>query len=192
MAIVKMNDALREQILGAIRAGVHPTEACTAAGLDRCYMYEARRLARNGSATSLAFLEAVAQASALAEVDDVLTTKRAAKVETVALVCPECKAPFHGDPVQLANVLGAAETAQRVKASAAGIAMTRLERRFSQRWSQRVVHTVQEEHERLLNVAERILAPEVFELLLEEYISSNGGEDAPEDDQGPAPRAGVH
>lgn len=184
MGVTKLTDKVKEQILGFIRSGLHPSVACTAVGLGPRYLTCLRQVSRDGSDESArVFLAAIETAIGLAEAEDVITTKRAAKVDPIELVCPHCSEPFKGDPVHLANVVGAAESAQRMKLGAAGMAMTRLERRFAQRWSQRVTHTVQEEHERLLDVCERILTPEVFELLCQEYFAEIG--DAAEAPQSP-------
>jgi hypothetical protein len=77
--------------------------------------------------------------------------------------------------------------AARAKSLAAEVAIKKLERRHPKRWSQKVVHTIAEEHDRLLDVAQRVLAPDVFELLLEEYLA--GGESEGEAPSGPSGQA---
>lgn len=193
MPNVKLTPEVRKQVLAAVQAGTHPQTACTASGLGPQYMKHLRAEVRRGvNVDGRAFLDDIARAAALAETGDVLATKRAASVESLELSCPHCHKEFKGDPVHLANVIGAAESGQRIKASAAGVAMQRLERRFPQRWSQKVVHTVQEEHERLLDVCERILTPEVFEALLDEYFASDGGESETAEAPGEPPSDAQH
>ena len=193
MSNVKLTDGVRAQILALVKSGTHPNVACAASGLHEGYLRQLRFDARRGKREEeRSLIDEIAQAQAQAESNDVVMTKRAASLEKLSVTCPSCSAPFQADPAAMASLIGAAESAQRIKASAASVAMQRLERRFPERWSQKVIHTVQEEHDRLLNVAQRVLSAEVFELLLEEYLAGDGGEGAPGGSEGGEASGGVH
>lgn len=189
----RFSDEARVKVLEAVRAGVHPQVACVAAGMSQSFYKQVRYRARNGDVEAQELVEAIETAEAKAEVTDVEATQRA--VQPFAdheVVCPHCDEPFSADPEQLAAIVGKYESFQKAKGLAAEVAIKKLERRHPKRWSQKVIHTVQEEHERLLNVCQRVLEPEVFEALLEEYLSEGEGEGEASDSSGGASTGGVH
>lgn len=189
---MKVPDVSRTRVIARIKSGDHPRVALTAEGFGKTYYRRLQHAADGGDESAKAFCEEIETAEALAESNDVITTKRAATVEQVELTCPECDTKFRGDPVALAETLGAAEAGQRIKAMAHTAALQRLERRYPKRWSLKVTHTVEEEHTRLLDVAQRILAPEVFDRLLEAYIASESGAGETADGSGGTASGGVH
>lgn len=172
----KVTDEQRAAIIAAIRDGAHPDIACTAFGLGAGYLRDLRYRARKGDTAAAEFADAIAAAVAHGELTDVQSTAKAARSEGTTVTCPHCSREYVADPAELALLVQAAESAQRVRKMQADVAITRLERRHPKRWSQRVNHVVQEEHERLLDVAQRVLTREVFELLLEEYLAEGNGE----------------
>ena len=171
----KLTDETRARILAKIRHGVHPSVAFQSEGCSRQLLAWVRAQARAGDQHQIEFVDAIQAAEAQCEADAVIATSRAASVQKVPVDCPHCGEAFTADMAALLAI-NSAVSAQQAKALAAQHAMTRLERRFSKRWSQKVVHTVQEEHERLLDVCQRILAPEVFESLLESYLAEGDSE----------------
>lgn len=185
----KFTDEVKRKILNHIRCGVHPEIACRAVGVS------ANSVAKGcskGDPAMLEFREEMRSAAAKCEVDNVRVTARAARIEKRDLVCPHCDHEFKADLDELTAMVEGGLRSQQVVDLAAKNSMLRLERRFPKRWSPRVTHTVEEEHSELLNVAEAVLAPEVFELLLEAYLARRNGEDASGDSEGEPPAGGVH
>lgn len=173
----RLSEEQREQVLKAVRIGVHPMVACTAAGLSKSYYGHLKYRARRGDVEAIDFSEAIDAAAAQSETADVEATNRATQpIDDKPIECPECGAEYRATPEQLAALVARLTDVAKAKGMAAEIALKKLERRHPKRWSQKVIHTVQEEHERLLDVAQRVLEPEVFELLLEEYLAEGSGE----------------
>lgn len=186
----KLTPEVQAQIVAAVRAGAHAGVAFTACGLSEALLRQIRYGVRHKNAgweEHEEFLEQIAQAEGQCEVGGVIVTRAAEHLDKPVITCPECGEKYKADPMAITALVGMLESGQRMKASAADVAMKRLERRFPKRWSQKVIHTVQEEHERLLDVCQRVLAPEVFEALCEEYLASDGSESEAADGQsGPA------
>ena len=190
----KITDEARRKILEAVGIGVHPQVACVAAGMGECYYRDLRRRAQSrGDEVAREFLNAIKAAEAGGEIADVAAASRAtAEFEEREINCPNCGGMYEVEYETLAAIVGKFESMQKAKGLAAEVALKKLERRHPQRWSQKVIHTVQEEHDRLLNVAQRVLAPEVFESLLEEYLAAGSGESEASGDQGGEAGGGVH
>lgn len=183
----------RQKILEAVAKGVHPQVACSAVGLNRSYYKLLRHRARNGDASAERFVEDIEAAEAQGEICDVEATTRAVQpLDDKPIECPECGAEYRATPEQLAAEVARLTDVAKAKGLAAEVALKKLERRHPKRWSQKIVHTVQEEHDRLLNVCQRVLAPEVFELLLEEYLAEGSSEGEAGGDQGEQTGGGVH
>lgn len=189
----RLSDEQREEVLRAVRIGVHPGIACTAAGLSKSYYGQLKYRARNGDAEAAEFAEAIDAAAAQGERADVEATTRATvPINDTSIECPECGAEYRAEPEQLAAEVARLTDVAKARGMAAEVALKKLERRHPKRWSQKIVHTVQEEHERLLDVAQRVLEPEVFELLLEEYLAEGSGESEAGERQGEPTGGGVH
>lgn len=188
----KMTEEARAQILALCRAGLHPDRAFTAAGLSPVTLRKWRMYARKGRRDAIAFCDELEQAIAQCEANDVLTTRRAATNEKETVTCPECGERVQLDPLHVLAMARHVGAVQGIKSSQASIALQRLKLRFPRRWSERIVHTVEEEHNRLLNVAERVLAREVFEALLEAYLSETSGEEPPESSEEPPEPGELH
>ena len=184
-----VSDEQRSQILAAIRDGTHPSVACVAAGLSTSYYKVLRHRALHGDQTATEFNDAINAAVAQGEVADVTSTAKAARTEGIGVQCPHCQREYVADPEELAAIIGHAEAGQRLKKMAAEIALGRLERRHPKRWSVKVTHTIEEQHEQLLNIAQRVLPPEMFELLLSEYVAAVDGDEPEAPD---TPSSGVH
>lgn len=176
----------RQQVLDDVRAGVHPSVACAAAGLSTAYFHRLRHRARSGDQAAIAFADAIGQAQAQGEAADVRAATRGTHgiEDDVPIICPQCNAEYEEKFERLVAMVSRYESAAKAKSLAADIALKKLERRHPARWSQKVIHTVQEEHERLLNVCQRELPPEMFERVLETYLSEVEGGAEP---QAPAP-----
>lgn len=173
----RLNDEQREQVLHAVRIGVHPGVACTAAGLSKSYYGQLKYRARGGDVEAIEFSEAIDTAAAQSETADVEATSRATQpLESKPLECPTCGEQLSFEADELAFMVAKLTDVAKARGVAGEIALKKLERRHPKRWSQKIVHTVQEEHERLLDVCQRVLAPETFELLLEEYLAEGSGE----------------
>lgn len=175
---------LRERILNLVRAGNHPLIAAQSVGVPRSTFWRWQAQARTGKRLYAQFMEELAQAEGEAEARDVLMTQRASTVDKVETACPSCGDKIQIDPLTMLNLGAHVERQQRLKSMAANHAMQRLSVRFPERWSPRVTHTIEQEHNRLLDVAQRVLEPEVFESLLTAYLASTSGE--PETGGGPA------
>ena len=172
----KVTDEQRAKVIEAVRQGNHPHVACTAAGLSTDYFYVLRHKARNGDETARAFLLAIDTAQAQSEVDDVAAAHRATQeIAEAKIVCPHCGEQYVAEPEHLAALAMRIFDAQKAKSAAAEVALKKLERRYPKRWSQRVVHTVTEQHEQLLSVCERLLAPADFARVLEAYVAEGDG-----------------
>ena len=188
-----ITDEQKRQVLAAVSKGVHPQVACVAAGLSRSYYQQLRYRARHGEQSAQEFAAQIETAEAQGEVGDVEATDRALEpIDGHELTCPQCESKYMADPEVFAALAGKFESWQKAKSLAADIALKKLERRHPKRWSQKVIHTVQEEHQRLLDVCERVLAPEVFESLLEEYLADGSGEDEAAGGQSGQAGGGVH
>jgi hypothetical protein len=188
----KLSDDARKQLLALIRGGMHPDRACQAVGIAPGAIRRWRMEAGAGKKKQQALVDEIDTAEAQCEANDVMMTRRAATLETVDTLCPQC-----GDKISLSafTLLGLGDrvtAAHNVKSQAASVALQRLTLRFPKRWSQRVVHTVEEEHNRLLDVAERVLAPEVFKALLTAYIAAESGRDETGADRGEPGSGAVH
>lgn len=190
----KITAAQRDKILEAVGKGAHPQVACTAAGLSQSYFRVLRFRARGGEAEAQAFVSAIEQAVAQAELNDIDATHRAtAPIETKTITCPHCDAEYTAEPDQLAALAMRVLDVAKAKSQAAEVALKKLERRHPHRWSQKVI-PVQDQHERLLDVAERILERQAFESLLEAFLADIGGGGEGETPAAPSGSAsgGVH
>lgn len=172
-----MTSSQQANALRLIRAGMHVEQAFVAAGVHRATYYRIKAKARAGEAVASELFAKVDRAIAECEADDVVTTHSASRLEQGRVKC-RCGRLVDVDLAQAEALVGRLSDAQRAKAAAAGVAIDRLQRRFPKRWSPRVLHEVAEEHGRLLDVAERVLEPEVFELLLAAYVEGDGGGEA--------------
>lgn len=175
-APAKLTDELLDKLEALLQAGVHPERAFVAVGLGESTWRWLKMRAREGSRKHEKIVARLDRAIAMCEAADVITTRRAAQVEQVDVVCPECGERVRLDPLQLLNMGNRLHTAQGVKAMAGSAAFQRLMLRFPKRWSARVVHQIEEEHEEFLACAERVLAPEDFDRLLDAYIALREGE----------------
>jgi len=145
--------------------------------MGRSYVSDLRYRKRNGDQTAAQFLAEIEAAESQGEIEDIEATTRATQpLDCKPIECPTCGEEYNPPPEALDAMVGRIEGMQKAKSSAAEVALKKLERRHPKRWSQKVIHTVQEEHERLLDVCQRVLAPEVFEALLEEYLADGSGE----------------
>jgi hypothetical protein len=190
----RVTDEQRRKILEAVGKGAHPQVACTAVGLSQSYFRVLRFRARNGDLDAQTFCIAIETAAAQAELDNVDATNRAiAPFEEKTIVCPHCEAEYVADPEQLAVLAMRVTDMAKAKAQIADVALKVLERRHPVRWSQKII-PVQDQHERLLDVAERVLEREVFESLLEAFLAdADGGSESetPGRSSGPA-EGGIH
>jgi hypothetical protein len=175
MATPRVTDEQRRKILAAVGKGAHPQVACTALGLSPSYFRVLRWRARNGDMDAMAFVVAIETAAAQAELDNVDATNRAiAPFEEKTIVCPHCDAEYVADPEQLAILAMRVTDMAKAKAQIADVALKVLERRHPVRWSQKII-PVQDQHERLLDVAERVLERKDFEALLEAFLADADG-----------------
>jgi hypothetical protein len=189
----KVTEDAKRQILEAVGIGVHPPVACVAAGMGQSYYSDLRYRARHGDENAREFLEQINAAEARSEIAAVSATTRATEpVDDSPITCPTCGEEFSARPDQLAAMVARLTDVAKAKGMAGEVALKKLERRHPKRWSQKVIHTVQEEHDRLLDVAQRVLAPETFELLLEEYLSEGSGEGEAAGGQGRETSGDVH
>lgn len=185
-------EQVQERVLLLVRGGNMLSTALSACGVPRQRLHEWRAAARAGKRKYVEFFEAVQRAMDEGEVNDVITTARAANLDATTVSCSKCGSPMRLNAAEMLSLAGEMATAQGVKVSAASVAFQRLALRNPTRWSPRVVHTIEEEHNGLLDVAQRVLAPEVFELLLEAYIASRSGEDEAPGSPGEPPAEPVH
>lgn len=191
----KLTPETLESVVAAVRAGAEPSVAFRAFGLSESYWKQqvfVVRHKRPGWETAQPVVDSVLQAQAQCEVNSIATTRAAERVDKVAVKCPDCGAKYEADPMHISGLLMNVEAGHRMKAAAAATALHRLERRFPKRWSQKVVHTIAEEHDRLLDVIQRLLAPEDVERILEAYLSGGEGEDEAPSAPGGSPEGGVH
>ena len=189
----RLTEEQKAKALADIRKGVHPNVAFVAAGMGQPFVRGVRFQAKHGNAEAQALLDEIEAAEAQAEVGAVDATHRAMQpIDQETIVCPHCDEEFACDPERLAAMAMRFEGMAKAKGIAAEVAIKTLERRHPKRWSQKVIHTVQEEHERLLDVCQRVLEPEVFELLLEEYLADGSGESETAGGQGEQTGGGVH
>ena len=173
----KVTEEQKAKVVAAVRQGNHPHVACTAAGLSTDYFYVLRHRARKGEPDSQEFLSAIETAQAQSEVDDVAAAHRATQeIQEAKIICPHCDEQYVAEPEHLAALAMRIFDAQKAKSAAADIALKKLERRYPKRWSQKVIHTIAEEHDRLLNVCQRLLAPADFARVLEAYVAEGDGE----------------
>lgn len=172
----KLED-VSKRVLLLVRGGNRLSTALSACGIKRSTLHDWRTKAQAGNRKYREFFEAAQRAADEGECNDVVTTARAANLDAVAVPCQRCGASLNVTSDQLLALAGDLVTGQGLKVSAAQIAFQRLALRNPKHWSPRVTVTVEEEHNRLLDVAQRVLAPEVFVVLLEAYVASGGGED---------------
>jgi hypothetical protein len=173
----KQLEEAQPRILNLVRAGNHPAIAATSVGVPRGTYYRWEQLGRDGRKPYAEFVKAVAQAQAESEAREVVTVQRASVVDKHPVTCPQCGTEYQADFLQMLASAGLTERAQRIKSACAQNSLSLLSLRFPKRWSPRVIHTIEDEHNRLLDVAQRLLAPEAFESLLEGYLAETDGED---------------
>lgn len=190
----RITDDQRDKILTAVGEGAHPQVACTAAGLSQSYFRVLRFRARSGEPDAQAFVTAIETAAAQAELNDISATHRATQpIESKSIICPHCDAEYMAEPEQLAALAMRVVDVAKAKSQSAEVALKKLERRHPTRWSQKII-PVQDQHERLLDVAERVLERQVFESLIEAFLADvdGGGEsETPAGPSGPT-EGGVH
>lgn len=173
------DDKTRARILMLVRGGNRLPAAAGACGVSRQTLHDWRSRAARGQRKYAAFFADVQRAIDEGEVADVVVTTRAANLDQVSVPCLKCGAPVKVTTPELVALAGDLVTAQHVKSSAAQVAFQRLALRDPKHWSPRVTMTVEEEHTRLLDVAERVLEPQAFKLLLEAYVASGSSEEPP-------------
>lgn len=189
----RLSDEQRKEILDAVRDGTHPSVACVAAGLHQGFYRDQCYQARQGREEAQQLVQEIATAAAQSERIDVACTARAVQpIDGKAIECPTCGEEYNPPPEQLMALASRIEGMQKAKSSAAEVALKKLERRHPKRWSQKIVLTVQEEHERILNVFQRLLTPEVFESCLEEYLAEGSGESETSGSTSEPTGGGVH
>jgi hypothetical protein len=179
-------------ILNLVKAGNHPAIAAVSAGVPRSTYYRWEKQGRAGEEPYAKFIEAIAQAQAECEAREVVNFQRASTVDKHKIKCPECEHEWETDFLAMLTSAGMTERAQRIKTACAQNSASLLALRFPKRWAPRVTHTIEEEHERLLDCAERVLAPEVFEQLLEAYLAEGEGEPPPSGPAGEQGSESVH
>lgn len=162
---------VQQRIVNLVKAGNHPAVAAVSVGVKRSTYYRWEQHGRLGRRPYAQFVDAIAQAQAEAEAREVVTVQRASTVERQPIVCPQCQHEWQADFMQMLAQAKMVESAQRLKQMCATNSMQLLSLRFPKRWSPRVTHTIEAEHNRLLDVAQRLLAPAVFEQLLEQYLA---------------------
>lgn len=188
MGEIKFTPEVRAKILNHIHCGVHPKIACKALGMK----YETVVSGKNhGEPLMVEFHAEIERVLAGGECVDVLSTARAARVSKTKVNCPHCHLEFSADTAALARINSAVQE-QQVLEGRAKIALSRLERRFSLRWSPRVTHTVEDQLNGFLNVAQRVLDEEVFISLCEAYEASRAGEGETGDGESEPSTGGVH
>jgi hypothetical protein len=179
---------VRELVLERVFKGVHPERAFLAAGVSRRTYFGWRARARNGETEFVELFEAIEIAEAQGEAADVEVTAEASRREAILPHCRSCNAPARckcGAPIEIdpSTVVGA----EQANVMAAGIATQRLSNRFGRRWNPSTKQVLEAEQEHFLDVAERVLAPEVFAALLRAYVEEeSAGETEP--DRSPQPR----
>lgn len=172
---LKLTDEKLEQVIALLRAGMHAERAFVALGLGESTYRWLRMRAREGSKKYGAIVQRLEEAIAMSEAADVITTRRAATVDQADVPCESCGHVMKIDPMLLLASGRQLQLAHNIKTMAASAAFQRLQLRFPQRWSPRVTHTIEEQHSEFLECAQRVLAPEVFERLLEAYIALREG-----------------
>jgi hypothetical protein len=185
-------EGVRDRVLLLVRGGNHLSTALGACGVTRQTLHDWRSRATAGNKKYQEFFEAVQRAIDEGECNDVVTTARAANLDAVRVPCQRCGASLSVTSDQLVALAGDVVTGQSLKMSAASVAFQRLALRNPARWSPRVTLTVEDEHNRLFDVAQRVLAPEVFELLLDAYIASGSREGTQDGAPGQPPTERVH
>lgn len=183
---------LQEQICGKIRQGNRLPAACGACGVNSKRLFDWRAHARAGREEYVAFFEACQRARDEGETEDVEATVKAARLEHTQIACPECHYEFRVAASALLALASGVDSAQRAKVQAANVALERLARRHPEHWSPRVTHTIDQQLDGLLNVAQRVLAPEVFELLLSEYVAAREGENTSGEPEGAEDQEPLH
>jgi len=194
---MKLSNEQRAKVLDAVGKGAHPHVACTAAGLNVDYFYVLRSRAKRGNEEAQRFLDEINAAQARAELEAVEAAHRAVQpMDEVKIVCPHCNEQYVAELEHIAALAMRHEGIQKAKSAAAEVALKTLERRHPKRWSQKVVHTIAEEHDRLLDVvqrvAERLSQPEIFELVLEEYLAGGEGESEASSGSSGQTEGGIH
>lgn len=183
----------QERILNLVRAGNHPAIAATSVGVPRATYYRWEQQGRQGLKPYAQFFLALQQAQAESEAREVVTVQRASSVDRQRVVCPRCQNTWEADFMAMLAQAKQVESAQRLKQMCASNSLQLLQLRFPKRWSPRVTHTIEHEHNRLLDVAQRILAPEVFKSLLENYLAETDSDgEAPESGDGAEGSGPVH
>lgn len=188
----KLTDKALEQILALVRSGMYPERAFVAAGLGHSTFRWLRAQAREGKRKYEKIVEDIEEAVAMCEAADVLTTRRAATIEKTEVECEHCGERMQVDPMLLLTMASTLQNAHSIKNMAANAAFQRLMLRFPKRWSPRVTHTIEEEHEDFLKCAQDVLAPEVFESLLEAYLARREGAAEAPGGTGEPPTGSVH
>jgi transposase-like protein len=188
---------LAHTILNLVESGNHLNVAARAAGVSKQLLYLWRGRAREGKEPYASFFEDVEGSIAKGEARDVVTTARAASVDTVKLTCETCGANMVASVPQVLEAIGNVEVAQKLKSSAASMALERLARRYPARWSPQVKHVVIEEQDRFIHAAEQwaerfgqkhgLSGQEVFLSLCDAFVESEGGaEDEGDPSEGPS------
>lgn len=176
----KRLEEVRERVLLLVRGGNTLSTALSACGIRRQRLHEWRAAAAAGKRNKYTlFLEEAQKASDEGEVNDVITTARAANLDHKPVACERCGHRYAittDEMLQLAGEMGAA---QKVKESAAMVAFQRLALRNPQHWSPRVVHTIDDQLNEFLDVAQGLLEPEVFRALCSAYLARRESPPAP-------------
>jgi hypothetical protein len=160
-----------------VQGGNKLSTAASSLGISRQTMLYWRGEAAKGKRRYVEFFRRMEVAADQGEVNDVLVTARAANPDAAHVLCPHCRHEFRITTDELLALAGELAAAQNVKASAAQVAFQRLALRNPKQWSPRVTVTVEEEHNRLLDVLQAKLAPEVFRLVVETYLAATRDED---------------
>jgi hypothetical protein len=177
---------VRDRILLLIKSGNRLPAAAGACGVTRQTLFDWRQRAAKGHRKYAAFFEAVQRATDEGEVHDVVQTARAATVDESGVTCHRCGTGLRVPADQLLALAGNAVAAQNLKTSAASVAFQRLALRDPKHWAPRVQQTVDQEHNRLLDVAQRVLDAKTFRTLLEAYVAETDGDEPAGD--GPSQR----
>lgn len=172
----KLLAASAAKIVNLVKAGNHPPIAAQSVGVSRATYFRWQRSARDGVQPFAEFFAALSQAQAESEAREVVTVQRASQVDKQPVKCPECEHEWEADFLQMLTQARLTESAQRLKTAAAQNSLQLLQVRFPKRWSPRVIHTIEEEHSRLLDIAQSVLPKEQYEALLEAYLADEDGE----------------
>lgn len=173
------------KIVQLVKAGNHPPIAAQSVGVPRATYYRWEKWGREGKRHYREFVAALSQAQAESEAREVVTVQRASSVDKQPVVCQQCGHEWQADFMQMLNAAKLTESSQRLKMMCAQNSLQLLSLRFPKRWSPRVIHTIEEEHNKLLDIAQRLLEPELFERLLEAYLMSMDGGEEPLDEPPP-------